>query len=111
MVAWQCDPQSHFAGPVEAVQVVEQVEATVLQHGADFGFVAQRDPKPHRQHADSAMDRLQSGGMKHRRDGMMRCVDKSTCQLFREAPAHVDGSGSLRGHAWHVSTAADAKRV
>ena len=83
----------------------------LLQQSADFGFVAKHNPEPHRQHADPAMNRLQNRGMEHRRDSLVRCVDKSTCQLSRQTPTHVDGPGIPPGNARHVSTAADPQRI
>jgi hypothetical protein len=70
--------------------MIEQFVATVLQQGVDFGFIAQCKPESHRQHADSTMDRIEDGGMKHWRDGLVWRVDESTGQLSRKAPSHID---------------------
>ena len=70
--------------------MIEEVVAPLLQQRVNFGFIAQRKPKSHRQHADSTMDRIEDSGMKHRRDGLVRRVDEGTRQLSRNAPAHID---------------------
>jgi hypothetical protein len=77
----------------------------------DFGFIVQRKPKTHRQHTDSTMNGIENGGMKHWRDGLMWCVNEGAGQLSRKAPTHVDGTSSLIGHTWYVSTATDAQWI
>jgi hypothetical protein len=81
---------------------------SILQQRVDFVLIVQRKPKTHRQHTDSTMNGIEDSGMKHRRDGLMRCVDEGAGQLARKAPTHINGTGSLFGHIWYVSAAADA---